>query len=481
MTPTAEQLLILEEARTTTANLLINARAGAAKTTTIELIAHELPKVDILAIAFNKKIADTLALRLPDNCTATTLNALGNRAWRDFLGKWPKVNPRKSYFTLREVISELDPEERDAAFEVMSECLEGLRNAKAAGYSPGKLHPAAKPLCDADDFYPALDFEASDLHIRLIDETLRRSWHLSMKGEIDFDDQIYMPALMPVSFPTPSLTMVDEAQDLSIINHVLIRKIVRRKRLIAVGDPCQAIYAFRGASDNSMSELREAFDMRELYLTICFRSTQAIIRNARWRAPDMNWFDGAGEGLVETLKAWSPADLRDGDAIICRNNAPLFSMAISLLSAGLAPELASGDILDAIRKTMRKLGKPKLTSGEALLALEGWEQEQQKRRKDNVRVSDLAACIRIFLWSKPTLGEATAFLEEICDRPGRIKLMTGHKAKGLEFDRVWFLDSHLCAMKRGQDKNIKYVIETRAKNELRYVRSDEWQAKEMAA
>ena len=43
MTPTAEQLAILTAATTTKSNLLVTARAGAAKTTTLTMIADALP------------------------------------------------------------------------------------------------------------------------------------------------------------------------------------------------------------------------------------------------------------------------------------------------------------------------------------------------------------------------------------------------------------------------------------------------------
>jgi superfamily I DNA/RNA helicase len=471
---TAEQLLIRTAATDTSDNLIVNARAGAAKTTTIELIAQALPAVSILCLAFNKKIADTLQQRLPENCEAQTMNSLGNRAWRNYLGKWPKLNKAKSFFLVKAIIEELDADDKDEAYEGLSEILEALREAKSRGYLPSKLHPQAKPLCGPDDFFEALDFEPTELQRIIIDEAVKRSFLAALKGEIDFDDQILMPALMPCSFPAPALTMVDEAQDLSAINHVILRKLVGKRRVIAVGDPCQAIYAFRGASDNSMSELQQLFDMKELYLTTCFRSAQSIIKAARWRAPDMMWREGAPAGTVEHLSEWGSTYVLDGDAIICRNNAPLFTMAVQLLAAGRNPELASGDIVAGLTSAMKKLGKPKMEQAEALVALEHWQAGAEGKRKDKARVRDQAECIRIFLEARPALGEALAFLEEVCGRPGRIKLMTGHKSKGLEFDRVFFLDPELCQMKRGQDKNIKYVIETRAREALFYVKSDGW-------
>ena len=73
------------------------------------------------------------------------------------------------------------------------------------------------------------------------------------------------------------------------------------------------------------------------------------------------------------------------------------------------------------------------------------------------------------------MGGAIELAKALESQSGRIKLMTGHKAKGLEFDIVFFLDPELCRTDRDQDANIKYVIQTRAKDKLIYVESDSYE------
>ena len=70
-----------------------------------------------------------------------------------------------------------------------------------------------------------------------------------------------------------------------------------------------------------------------------------------------------------------------------------------------------------------------------------------------------------------TLGEAIDFLKESVDRKGNIMLSTIHKAKGLEFDTVAILDVDLIKS-NGQDPNVKYVAETRARHTLNYITSE---------
>lgn len=473
--PTAEQVLIFSKVRETKRNLQVVARAGAGKTTTIVGICDQVPNIDALCIAFNKKIADELKTRLPSSAEAATLHSLGNRAIKDLLGKWPKLDTKKCYNLLRSAIDQLDPTFHEEAFEDLSETLRFISGAKADGYLPRGTNNHARALYSDPDYFQQLDPVPSDLQQHLITEVLRASFKEAMAGTIDFDDMVYIPALMPCTFRRRELVMVDEAQDLSILNHILLSKIAKGARLIAVGDPCQAIYGFRGADEDSMEKLRISFEMEELYLTICFRSAEEIVKNARWRAPDMQWRPGAPSGSVKNLSAWSSADLQDGDAIICRNNAPLFSLAMKLLQDGIRPELSTGDMTKGLLAIFKKLGKRQTPVLEAESRLIEWRQQNQSRYKSKDRLADTVAVIQLFLDRAKTLGEAMDNFEQLLAQAGRIKLMTGHKSKGLEFNRVFFLDSHLCRAK-GQDANIRYVIETRAREHLFYVASETYGA-----
>jgi DNA helicase-2/ATP-dependent DNA helicase PcrA len=113
-----------------------------------------------------------------------------------------------------------------------------------------------------------------------------------------------MPTLFGGTFPRFPLVMVDEAQDLSPLNHAMLRKLVTA-RLIAVGDPYQSIYAFRGAMTSSMARLREEFNMHEMTLSVSFRCPRQVVRRAWFRVPFMKWFEQAEEGHVEALSEWS--------------------------------------------------------------------------------------------------------------------------------------------------------------------------------
>jgi len=477
-TPTEEQNLITEAVRTTTKNLAVVARAGAAKTTTLILIAESLPKVDILTLAFNKKIADEMSAKLPANCEAKTLHGLGYKAWWQFTRGKMKVNDKKCFFLLKELIDGLSGDDRTDAYESLSETLDFIKKGKNAGWLPESFKGHWKPLISDKDFLESLPMEPSGLQIDLLREVSIRSWNLALRGEIDFDDMIFCPALCSVSWPTPTLTLVDEAQDLSAINHHILKKIVKNRRIIAVGDPLQAIYGFRGADSQSMQNLIKMFDMEKLSLTISFRCGRKIAENARWLAKDIRSPDWAVDGEVVRPISWKAEEIEQGDAIICRNNAPLFSMAIRMIEAGQLPELSGRDIAGPLKKVLTALGKPKDLRIQALNALSHWRDKELTRAREGAKgaIEDKHDCLKVIIERTKTLGDAIAYLDHLLSREGRVYLMTGHKSKGLEFDRVWFLDPALCRIDRDQDANIKYVIETRAKQRLAYVSSDTFES-----
>jgi len=477
---TEEQSAIINAATSSSANLAIVARAGCGKTFTLTQIAEALPQEDILCIAFNKAIATEMASRLPPNCESKTLHAIGYKAWWQYTRRKTKVDGKKVYDILSAIVgsyqNDLPQEEMSELWEDFSDMMKAVSSGKMNGWLPEAFSGHWKPLIDDFTFFESLEREFSEVQQDIIRtasvESFKRALH---DGILDFDDMIFCPAICGVQWPSPSLTLIDEAQDLAPINHHCLRKIVRKSRIIAVGDPYQAIYGFRGASTKSMRELIDMFNMETYPLTLTFRCAQEIVKNVHWRANDMRWTDQNTGGEVHRPVTWSAEDIQQNDAIICRNNAPLFNMAIRLIKEGLLPEIAGRDIAASLTKIMEKLSKNKqIKSEDAIELLKEWRDKQLKKAKEGAEaaIHDRFECIRIILDQTDTLGDGIAYLKHLLSREGRIRLMTGHKAKGLEFARVWFLDQHLCNPKYEQDLNLKYVIETRAERFLSYVTSD---------
>lgn len=469
-TPTPEQDACVEAAKETADNLIISALAGAAKTSTLVLLANALKREPILSLAFNKKIADEMDKRLPGNCTSMTLNSLGHRAWAQATGRRLVVDSRKSGNILKALIDELPKPKKEAAWESFGDLLRAIESGKSAGYIPTGHYPDAKPLHGDDSFFAHLEKEPTALEEELIAKVTLESIRLGFQGMIDFSDQILLPTVFPCSFPQFPLVMIDEAQDLSPLNRRTLKKLVK-KRLIAVGDACQAIYGFRGADHSGMDNLEREFGMCKLGLSVSFRCPRTVVEHARWRAPHMQYPEWAKEGAVVQKAEWGLADIPAEAAIICRNNAPLFALAIRILKAGRYPKVLGNDIGRALKTKMKKLGDTSMTQVELLDAIDRWEQKEMQRSRIPKTLTDQAECMRIFAAEGETLGAALAYADHVMNSSGPIQLMTGHKSKGLEFDHVFFLDEHLVS-DEGQDPNLRYVIQTRTKETLTYVDSE---------
>ena len=73
MKPTEEQQAILDS---TGRVLLINARAGTGKTTTLQMIASANPDLKILYLVYNRKAKDEADGKFPNNVESRTVHSL---------------------------------------------------------------------------------------------------------------------------------------------------------------------------------------------------------------------------------------------------------------------------------------------------------------------------------------------------------------------------------------------------------------------
>lgn len=476
---TSEQLAIFEAGRETQQNLLIEALAGAAKSTTLRELATQL-RGNVLALAFNKKIATEMNEKMPASVECSTLNSLGHRIWGKKLGKRLSLFDGKLAEGLKNALEELPKAEADELREDFGQLLRALGASKNLGHVPDRVvakHGAAiRPLLTDEEFFDALPDDYPPMVRQILLRILGESFESALAGTIDFADQLLMPTVCQTMFPIFDNILVDEAQDLSLLNHVMLSKLTR-KRIIAVGDSFQAIYAFRGAHTDSMSLLRGRFNMASLSLTTSFRCPEAVCEHVRWRAPEIQSWDGNpnSPGEVLYLPAWDADSFPDGSAIICRNNAPLFRMAIYLLRNGKRPKLWGNDVASGLVKTLESLGARNMLQKQGLIALRSWADKKlakAKRQSAKAGIEDRVACMREFLLGADTLGGAIALAQEVLNRPGSIDLCTGHKSKGYEWEQVFYLDESLCDMEDQQDRNLRYVIATRAKRQLAYINTD---------
>lgn len=482
--PTEEQAAIVGVSRSSTKNLRLIAYAGAAKTTTLEMVAKANPSTPTQYLVFNKRNADEAKARLPSHVEPMTFNSCGHRAWATAQGRKLTLNTRKTGDHLKLQIEKLPKARRWDYFEQMGDIIRMIDRAKTLGYIPEGKYAGAKALIDRDGFEGSFEDPVPQSILSIVDQTLTSIIAGSYAGEIDFSDQIYMPTLFGGSFPKYPLVLADESQDLSPLNHAMLRKLVT-KRFICVGDPYQSIYGFRGAVRSGMDRLAEHFATDDMKLSMSFRCPRVVVRRARFRVPDMQWAPWVAEGSIHEPSSWGPEQIPDGAAIICRHNAPLLSLGFRLIKGGRGVSILGFDIGPGLIKTLSKFGPETMNRTELLDAISRWEHDQLSKTRAKASTSDRADCFRIFAEQGETLEDAIVYAKHIFASRGPIQLLSGHKSKGLEWPVVFFLDPWRCKPKdvqtpeeQDQERNVEYVITTRAKEQLWLVNLDQFDGAE---
>lgn len=167
---------------------------------------------------------------------------------------------------------------------------------------------------------------------------------------------------------------------------------------------------------------------------------------------------------METLKDYT---ILPNTAVICRYNAPLLALAMDCLANGQRVDVAGIDIGARIIKLLTKLGPESMTQAQTLSAIADWEAERESL--DSKSASDTAACMRVFAKAGRTLAQSVAYANHIfASTSGEVRFLSGHRAKGMEFDHVYHLNSGNIRQ-GGQEQNIHYVIDTRPKARLTYI------------
>ena len=508
MKPSIFQQAVFDFIQHETGNAIVEAVAGSGKTTTIVKAAELInPSSRSIFLAFNKSIAEELKTRLPRHVEARTLNSLGYGAWLKYAGK-TTIDADKVKKLVRALHDGVD---RQYAMTNAAEFLERsiiirdnfralmelVRKAKVAGLAPQAV-PGIRGLVPdttaswldlAAHYNIELPLDTATI-IPLARTVLRRS--VEQTDVIDFDDQFYMSLIYNAPFTQFDFIFVDEAQDVSDIQREILRRSLKtRGRLVAVGDPHQSIYGFRGANPESLNLIRKEFNCRILPLSICYRCDRLIIERAQEIVPGIQASPSAGEGEVVELgtmdEKFDFTVFTQTDMVVCRYTAPLIKMAYRLISKHIACKVKGRDIAQGLITLIDKL---KCQSVDRLVVkLNEWLETETRRAlaKDpdaNLdSITDKYESLSAVIANSPfktvdaLKGEIEGMFAD--EAKGVLLLSTVHKAKGLEADRVFILDSDSMPSRRAtkawelqQENNLIYVALTRGRHYLGFIYTD---------
>jgi len=490
MTPSLQQEAFFSSLLSTSSSITLEALAGTGKTTTLTFGVSRLNPPHAIACAFNKKNAQDLAERMPSQVISKTLNSLGLGALKSTIGRFPSINPYKT----------LDLIKAQKARGFCPDLSRLIAGAKAFGYLPraspmlreGLVPPGRASLEEIAQHFDldlTTEKDGDDDPFEIAEAVLQASLRSAFGGkfEADFDDMLWIPTLYGGAFQTSPLVLVDEAQDLSPIQHAQLRCLVQPGgRLVAVGDRHQAIYGFRGADASSLQVITEGWGSTVLPLSVSFRCPQAVIEEAQRWVPEIETFAGAPRGRVERKSSWDLHSLPSGSAVVCRVKAPIISLAFALIRAGVPAKVLGRDIGENL---IRFVGRFKTEDLPSLrLMIEAHRERERsvllgKRKYQQAEnLEDKVECIEVIAEglapSATTVDLRSAILAIFDETRPAITLSTIHKAKGLEWPSVFFLDSERIPLpfcRDGwalqQEYNLAYVATTRAQDTLTFISS----------
>lgn len=456
-------------------NLLVQACAGSGKTTTMVWLAGMIPQhMTVLALSFNKSIADELARRMPAHVRSATMHSVGFGMIRKSLGK-VRLDDKK----LRNLIDThpgVIVHQNGMRAGITSDLL-----AVVPLVQDTMVDPANLSMVGAVAEVAGRVLECPEKSLPLVESIVQASD--KMQGYITFSEMIRHPVVHDYAPDYHDIVMVDEAQDLNSAQHALLRKLVRPGgKIIAVGDRFQSIYGFRGADPRSMDRLAADWNMRELPLDVSYRCAAGIIAEAQKIVGEdtIRPREGAEAGSIEseTLDRL-PEAAQEGDMILCRCNAPLVPVALRILKMGKKAQIRGRDIGSQLSALVRR--SKAATVADLLAFLADWKSDRvqklvaAKKSETAIQaVEDQADTLAAIAEECSTPAEVLEKLGELFDdqRAG-VCLSTVHKAKGLEADTVWILGPELMpapwaknASEQEQERNIHYVATTRAMRRL---------------
>ena len=462
---------------------------NSGKTTTlIELSKRTPPIRDSIFLAFNKSIAQELANRLPPDRKAQTLHSCALSALRRAYKIDIDITDSKYFYM---ALEGLKWPEKQSVKQRMSVCSKVARLYDLMRVNciyGGEKEVFSLGLRYGEEVSDEIVDRAIKLHA-IATQAADRYFYSNAGGKLkmDFTDMLtfaikYVPDR---DFKKYSVVMTDEIQDLNPLQYELIKRLKSPNgRLIGVGDQRQSIYSFQGSNLDTLNAIRNAPNTVSLPLSMTYRCARAIVNKALEVFP--NGIEAAPFAKEGEVREGDVYEAQEGDFVLCRNNAPLVDAFIGLLKKGRRAQILGKefgqevvDMIDSVNEIWDL--EKKLQDFENRLSSKGIANPMKVPAYSELddRVNVLISLYLHF----GSLEKVRQVVEEVfTDKPDykqQVTLSTIHKSKGLEADRVFFLNSNLIPSKFATSELelyaedcLKFVAITRAKNSLIYCNID---------
>lgn len=462
--------------KNTNNHISIEATAGSGKTTTILTALKLIPRFrKSIFLSFSNNIVNTLKDRIPIGVQASTLHSLGMRFLTQY---YPgiRVNPNKYLQLALNYFGQKNKETFKKAYMIQD-----ISSYVRMTLTPLEIDEIEK-MCDKYDVN--CTSEAIETTIELIQQD-------EYPASIDFADMVFMPAvyedMVQENF---DYVFLDEAQDCSKAQIQMVQNILKPNsgRLISVGDSDQSIYSFSGGDIDAFKTLKNIKGTIELPLSISYRCGKRIVEQARRISSKIEANKNAHEGVV---RSGFFAEIQEGDMVLCRNNAPLVDMYFRLIDEDKKAKIYGKDIEKGIiqiaeRCMAKHIDKfvenlyAELDKVLDELVKKGVRQPDKHIKFGNM--ADKVELLEIIANKVNSTAEIIPLIKNmfVDNEAEGVKLLTIHKAKGMENNRVFILEhykgkrlipSQFATQKwqLEQERNLEFVAITRAINELIYI------------
>lgn len=495
------QLAIIDFIKNGNGNLVVEASAGSGKTYTLMKCVEEIPgDKTILLSAFNRDIANVLKRKAKDlyNVNVSTLHGLGlQMLQRNFPNEELVLDEFKYKSYLNTNIRSLSSIN---TFNLSKrEYARYMSNIEAfINFGRCYLCETVKDLEFIEDRYdiqPIADEKEVALDIL--------AYGKKNLSQIDYTDMIWLPCVRyckPLGMQYDWI-ILDEAQDLSVCQREIVLKCRKiNTRMLFFGDSEQSLYSFASSDPESFKRLKELPNTTSLPLSISYRCAKNIVDFAQKIVPTIEANNDGREGQIKYDVPLD--DIKDGDMVLCRNNAPLMQVYVDFIKKGKKCFIRGKDIGLNLKNMVKRTGIEVLNKS---LQEDGvfvrlydtlFDMINEVVSKYNVTYYDAVESaavanrldmIKALEILSDDINTATELIEKINNifsdrKSGGISLSTIHKAKGLEADNVYIACKHLMPSSRAkkdweirQEYNLMYVAYTRAKNILGFIDDKEFE------
>ena len=230
-----------------------------------------------------------------------------------------------------------------------------------------------------------------------------------------------------------STVIIDEAQDSNPATMRLLQA-QHDSQLIAIGDPAQQLYAWRGASD-----IMGEFDGPRLGLSKSFRFGEAIADAAN------KWLPHTGTHIRvtgnENMNSYvTIGGINKPNAVLCRTNVTVMAHAMAFMEDGKRVAVCGGtSSLETLARAAYDLRQGKPTTHPELAAFQDWADLLAYTSEPGG--GDLRALVTLIdeHGIPDILKACKQLVHEDYGRPD-VVVSTAHKAKGREWSRVVVAD-----------------------------------------